>query len=79
MPEDSNGHADGASRLDRIKGAMELFIADHEEFRNEQKNLLRSQVLMQDHLEKLAKAQTVTEERLNALITVIDDLVRRRS
>lgn len=78
MPEESNGHAEGSSRLDRIEAAMELFIADHEEFRNEHKNLLRSQVLMQDHLEKLAKAQTTTEDRLNALITVVDDLVRRR-
>jgi len=51
MPEESNGHADGSSRLDRIEAAMELFIADHEEFRNEHKSLLRSQVLMQDHLE----------------------------
>ena len=68
MSEEPNGHTDGGPRLDRIEAAMELFIADHEEFRNEHKNLLRSQVLMQDHLEKLAQAQAATEERLKALI-----------
>ncbi len=70
---------------------MELLIDDHLKFSDEHKKLLTAQVLlteMQQRAEKrmeqldlkmaeLAEAQKDTGERLNALIAVVDDLVRR--
>jgi hypothetical protein len=47
--------------------------------------LLTSQVLLTDGLDKLAKtvaanaeAQKATDERLNALIKIVDDMIRNR-
>lgn len=48
-----NGNRD--SRLDRIERALDLFIADHEQFRQEHKQLLTAQVLQQDALDKQLK------------------------
>jgi len=50
MPEEN-----GTGRLDRIERALELLISDHEQFRQDLKQLLIAQVLMQDNLEKLTK------------------------
>jgi uncharacterized coiled-coil protein SlyX len=44
----------GSARLDRIERAIELMIADHEQFRDEHKALLRAQVVQQDQLDRLA-------------------------
>jgi chromosome segregation ATPase len=88
----------GSSRLDRLEGLMELLIADHLKFSDEHRQLLTSQVLLTDRMDKLTdrmdkltesqartdkmiqeltEAQKHTEERLNALITVVDGIVRR--
>lgn len=89
MGDEQNGQ--GKSRLDRLEGLMELLIDDHLKFSDEHKKLLTAQVLlteMQQRAEKrmeqldlkmaeLAEAQKDTGERLNALIAVVDDLVRR--
>ena len=89
MGDEQNGQ--GKSRLDRLEGLMELLIDDHLKFSDEHKKLLTAQVLlaeMQQRAEKrmeqldlkmaeLAEAQKNTAERLNALIAVVDDLVRR--
>jgi hypothetical protein len=48
------------SRLDRIEAALELMIGDHEDFRQEHKQLLKAQVLLVD-------AQAKSEEKLAAL------------
>ena len=64
--------------MDRIEAALELLIADHEEFRQEHKLLLTAQVLLTDEQRKLAEAQRHTEDRLSALIAIVDDLVRSR-
>ena len=84
MSVESNG-GDARSRLDRIEAALELMIADHEEFRQEHKRLLIAQVLLTDaqqklteEQKKLAEAQRHTEDRLSALIAVVDDRVRNR-
>ena len=91
MSVESNG-GNTRSRLDRIEAALELMIADHEEFRLEHKRLLTAQVLLTDAQQKLteeqkklaeaqqklAEAQLHTEDRLSALIGVVDDLVRNR-
>ena len=89
MGDETNGQ--GKSRLDRLEGLMELLIDDHLKFSDEHKRLLTAQALiaeMQQRAEKrmelldakmaeLAEAQKDTAERLNALIAVVDDLIRR--
>lgn len=87
MPEQN-----GTGRLDRIERALELLIDDHVQFREEHKQLLAAQVVLTDRLDKLTVrvdklADSVeelremgvhTDERLNALIKVVDDIVRRQ-
>ncbi len=74
--------------MDRIERALELLIDDHVQFREEHKALLTSQVLLTDKVGKLADELKVlatqtaerfaaTDERLNALIHVVDGLIRR--
>ena len=89
MAEEPNGH--GESRLDRMEKLMDLLINDHLQFRDEQRSLLRAQVLLTEaqertdkQLERLAQAQRElyeaqkqTGERLDALIAVVDGVVRR--
>ena len=82
----------GDSRLDRLEGLMALLIEDHVQFREEHKQLLTAQVVVTDRVDKLAitmdtaviaikdltAAQRHTDDRLNALISVVDDIVRHR-
>jgi hypothetical protein len=49
-------------------------LLDHEE---EHRRLLRAQVLIADELREIAAANREGQERLNALIAVVDDLIRR--
>ncbi len=70
---------------------MDLLINDRLQFRDEQRSLLRAQVLLTEaqertdkQLERLAQAQSElygaqkqTGERLHALIAVVDGVVRR--
>lgn len=83
MAEEQNGH--GLSRLDRIEQAIELLISDHVQFCEEHKSLLTSQVVLTDrvdkltqNVEKLTESQKHTDDRLNALIALVDDQIRRR-
>ena len=75
MPDD-NGQQNNTSRLDRIEAALELIIGEHEAFRAEHKMLLKSQVLMQDVMEKgFAELRLKVEEitdKLNGLIGAVD-------
>ena len=75
----------GQSRLDRLEGLMGLLIEDHVKFQDEHKLLLRAQVVFTDRIDRLAQtvgelseAHKHTDERLNALIAVVDDIVRKR-
>lgn len=75
----------GSDRLDRIERAVELFVKDHELFRQEHKQLLAVQVVLADRLDKptvrvdkLAEMGQHTDERLNTLITVVDGLLRKQ-
>ena len=79
----------GQSRLDRLERLMGLLIEDHVKFQEEHKLLLTAQVVLTDRIDRLAQtletavrklseAQKHTDERLNALIAVVDDLVRKR-
>jgi phosphopantothenate synthetase len=77
---EGNGQQDNLSRLDRIERAMELFVADHEEFRDEHKKLLRSQVLLQDALQKQQEAlqrQSDNLEHLSEKINFVVDGIDR--
>jgi len=78
MPEDPSNGGGEKSRLDRLEGLMELLIDGHLQFQQEHKQLLIAQVLLTDEVRKLAESQRHTEERLNALIDVVDDIVRKR-
>jgi hypothetical protein len=78
MPE-PNGHQDNLPRLDRIARAMEQVIHEHELFRDENKKLLQSQVLLQCSLEKLGQSLEKLKERtdetrsnLDALVNLVD-------
>jgi hypothetical protein len=73
--DEQNGH--GMSRLDRMEGLMQLLIDDHLKFTDDHKLLLTAQVLQDERIDKLVAAQNDTQERLNALILTVDDLIRR--
>lgn len=64
---------------------MELLIADHLKFSDEHHRLLTAQVLLTDaqertekKIQELAEAQKHTDERMKALIAVVDGLIARR-
>jgi hypothetical protein len=73
--------------MDRLERLMEF--QDHVQFREEHKQLLTAQVVLTDRLGRLAQTldtavrqltevQRHTDDRLNALIAVVDDLIRKR-
>jgi hypothetical protein len=90
MSDEHNGS--GKSRLDRLENLMELLINDHVRFDDDLNRLLTAQVVLTDRVDKLAVStselavtmrelavsQKHTDERLNALIHVVDDLIRNR-
>ena len=80
MPEPN-----GTNRLDRIERALELLVDDHVHFREEHKQLLTTQVVLTDRLDRFidssAKAHRLIEEKfaeltdkLNGLIGYVDGL-----
>lgn len=73
---EQNGH--GNPRMDRLEKLMDLLITDHLTFSDEHKKLPTAQVVLTDNVAKLAEAQKHTDERMNALIGVVDDLIRNR-
>jgi len=83
MSDEENGH--GKSRLDRLEEFTEILLQEHIAFAAEHKKLLTSQVVLNDQLQSLgalqkdlAESQKHTGERMNTLIAVVDDLVRKR-
>jgi hypothetical protein len=75
----------GTGRMDRLERLMELLIDDHLKFQDEHKQLLVAQVVLTDRVDKNAKAiaelteaQKHTDERLNALIAVVDGWIRKQ-
>jgi hypothetical protein len=72
----SNG-GDQASRIQRLEEMMEVLMNRHLDFEQEHKQLLTAQVLLTDEMRKLAEAQRHTDERMDALIAVVDGLVQR--
>ena len=83
MSDEENGH--GKSRLDRLEEFTEILLQEHIAFAAEHKKLLTSQVVLNDQLQSLsalqkdlAESQKHTDERMNTLIAVVDDLARKR-
>ncbi len=75
----------GSDRLNRIERALELLIDDRVQFREEHKLLLTAQVVLTDRLgkltervDKLAELGEHTDERLNALITIVDGIIHKQ-
>lgn len=82
MADQDNGH--GSTRLDRIEGIIEALASRQALIEDEFIRLLKAQVVMVDTMNNLAEAQRQADERqrqaddrLNALIAVVDDLIRR--
>ena len=71
------GQQDNLSRLDRIERAMELLLTDHEQFREEHKLLLRSQVLLQGEMEVGFKELRQSIEHLGSRIDLLVDGIDR--
>ena len=80
----------GNPRLDRIEGIIEALANRQNLIEDEFSRLLKAQVVMVDHMNKLTEAQRQTaaahdermrdtDERLNALIKIVDDLVRKQA
>jgi hypothetical protein len=83
MSDEQNGHS--TSRLDRMEGLMQLLIDDHLKFSDEHNRLLTAQVLQSDRMDQLihaqkqlVEAQKDTDERLDTLMLMVDDLIRTR-
>jgi hypothetical protein len=81
----ASSEQNGSGRLDRLERLMELLIEDHVKFQEEHKLLLTAQVVLTDRVDRLTKgvaelttAQKHTDERLNALITIVDGLIHKR-
>lgn len=74
--EETNG-ANSPSRMDRVERIIEVLANTQIDMQQDVKILLRGQIALGDSLEKLVEAQRHTDGRLNALIAVVDDLVRR--
>jgi hypothetical protein len=86
--ENTNGSND-VTRLDRIERIVEVLANTQASMQQDLKIVLRAQVVMGDHLEKLttevregfakvAEAQKHTDERMDALILTVDEIVRGR-
>jgi hypothetical protein len=69
-------HGHDSSRLDRIEQMMEVLVNEHIDFQREHRQLLTAQVVLTERVEQLREAQKHTDERLNALITIVDNLIR---
>ena len=88
MAQDTNGSSD-PTRLDRIERIVEVLANIQADMQQDLKIVLRSQVVMGDHLEKLtvevrtglaqlAEAQKHTDQRMDALILTVDEIIRGR-
>jgi hypothetical protein len=73
----TNNGSDLPARVQRLEELLEVLTTRHLDFEDEHKRLLRAQVIMADQLRELGAQQLHTNEKMHALISVVDDLVRR--
>jgi hypothetical protein len=82
---DNNG---GNPRLDRIEGILETIVTVFSDMQQEQKMLLRAQVVQGDELRQLSKrtderfqalaaAQERMDDALTALMGTVDEIIRK--
>ena len=69
--------AEFAEGLTEIKGITQVLASARADFEEEHRRLLRAQVVMVDSVQQLAEVQRHADERMNALIAVVDGMVRR--
>ncbi len=72
----NNGH--DPSRLDRLEGLVEVLLNRHLEFEEEHKRLLIAQVVLTDRMDRMVEFQKHSDERLDALIAIVDEVIRNR-
>jgi len=81
MEQSTNGSND-PTRLDRIERIIEVLANTQLDLQQDVKVLLSAQVVMGEQMRegfaKLTAAQTHTDQRMDALILVVDELVRGR-
>lgn len=74
--------AEQNARMAEIQARHGARLNDHEEVMAEieadHRRLLRAQVLIADELRETAALARDTEKKLNALVAVVDDLIRRQ-
>ena len=72
----------GESRMDRMERLLEAYIQHneraHENFEREHKDLLTAQVVLSGHMDELSVKIAEVTDKLNGLIGVMDDFIRRR-
>ncbi len=72
----------GESRMDRMERLLELYVQRneraHENFEREHKDLLTAQVVLTGHMDQLSVTMAEVTYKLNGLIGVMDDFIRRR-
>ena len=72
----NNGHDPG--RLDRLEGLVESLLNRHIEFEEEHKRLLTAHAALTDRIDRLAELQSETAERMNVLVAIVDEVIRKR-
>jgi hypothetical protein len=81
-----NGNgSDPPDCLDRIEAILEVvanqhmqLTEEHTRFAQEHRQLLAAQVVLTDRVTTLAEAQKHTDEGLNSLIRIVDDIIQKR-
>lgn len=67
------------TRVDRIEQLMEVLLTRHLDFEEEHKKLLTAQVLLADAQRKTEESLVHLSSRVDALVNVVDDIVRGRT
>ena len=77
MEQDTNGSSD-PSRLDRIERIVEVLANTQADMQHQLIILTRSQVVMGEAITQLAEAQKHTDQRMDALLLTVDEIIRGR-
>jgi hypothetical protein len=61
-----------------LKEFVDVLADEHIQFAEEHRRLLTAQVVLTDRVDRLTQAQASTDERLNVLIRMMDEWVKRQ-